>query len=145
MSPLRASTLGNSSTVPPSPSRVSLNLEDVVMPPSRVPNMGDYTAAMLKDPPLSGWSSLFASAYVRLQFVALVMKDGNKLVTISKSIYDQGSSFWDDCLLDQFFSPPPKIVVIQSFVGKLWGRNGRVEVIPLEDEGFFSNFLILLQ
>lgn len=31
-------------------------------------------------------------------------------------------------------------MVIQSFVGRLWDRNGRVEVIPLEDEGFLFKF-----
>lgn len=91
------------------------------------------------DSALSGWSSLFASTDARLQFVAPIMKDGMKLVAIPKSVFDQSCSLWEDCLLGQFFGPP-KIAVIQSFPVKLWGRNGRVDVIPLEGDGFLFKF-----
>lgn len=66
----------------------------------------------------SSWSSLFTSE-AKLQFVPPVIKDGKKLVAISKLVFDQGISLWDDCLLGQFFGPPPKLAVIQSFAGKL--------------------------
>lgn len=72
--------------------------------------------------------------------MAPIMMEGQKVVAISKDVFDQGSSLWDDCLLGQFFGPSPKTAIIQSIAMKLWGRNGRVEVIPLEGEGFLFKF-----
>lgn len=71
---------------------------------------------------------------------ALVIKDGKKSVTVSKAIFDQDSSLWGDCLLGQFFGTPPKLAIIQSLVNKLWGRDGKVAVIPLDGEGFLFKF-----
>lgn len=45
------------------------------------------------------WRSLFSSAAAKLQFIALVVKDGKKSVVIPKSIFDQGTSLWSDWLL----------------------------------------------
>lgn len=125
---------------PPVAPSVGVGSPSAAPPPGGV-DLGDTTA---KAPPLSGWSSLFASADARLQFVAPIVKDGQKVIPISKYIFDQGSSLWDDCLLGQFFGPPPKIAVIHSFAVKLWGRNGRVEVIPLGGEGILFKFFDLI-
>lgn len=90
--------------------------------------------------PSSSWSSLFKAEASKLQFMALIVKDGKKMVVISKSIFDQGISFWGDCLLGQLFGHPPKLAVIQSLVDKLWRRKGRIDVIPLDGEGFMFKF-----
>lgn len=94
-----------------------------------------------KGNPNPSWSSLFSSTAVKLQYVAPVVKEGKKSVAISKSLFDQGSSMWGDCLLGQFFGPPPRSAVIRSMADKLWGRNGRVDVIPLDGEDFLFKFM----
>lgn len=90
-------------------------------PSMTAPSVGavDLGASEVKNSPLSGWSSLFTSVDVRLQFVAPMIKDGQKVVAISKSVFEQGSSLWNDCSLGQFFDPPQKIAVIHSFAVKL--------------------------
>lgn len=85
------------------------------------------------------WSSLFSSE-VKLHFVAPRIQDGKKSVLVSKSVLDKGASLWDDCLVGQFFGASPKLAFIRSIVDKLWGRSGRVEVIPLMGEGFMFKF-----
>lgn len=109
--PPRVSNLGDSSSI------LKNRFPSTDEAPPRASDLGG-SASVVKESPLSGWNSLFTSADARLQFVAPIVKDGKKLVTISKSVFDQGF-FRDDCLLGQFFGPPPKIVVIQSLTGKL--------------------------
>lgn len=87
-----------SSTVPnlgviaiPSSSALSSrvqNLGDAAMLSSSISNLGGSAAP--KDPSLNGWNSLFTSTDVKLQFVAPTVKNGKKLVTVSKSILDKG-------------------------------------------------------
>lgn len=108
--------------------------------PVRVNPNGEAVESARGDGVSSCWSSLFADTAVKLSFVAPCTKDGKKLVNIPKTILDQGISLWNDCLLGQFFGLPPKLQVMQSHVDKLWGRNGRVEVIPLVGEGLLFKF-----
>lgn len=85
------------------------------------------------------WSSLFSSK-LKHQFVSLTMKYGKKSMVMSMSILDQGISLWKDCLIGQFFGSPPKLTFIQSMVEKLWGRARKVDVIPLDGDGFMFKF-----
>lgn len=87
----------------------------------------------------SSWSSLFSSE-VKLQFIALTVKDGKKSVHISKSVIDKGTSLWEDYLIGQFFAISPKLAIIQSVMDKLWGKSGKGEVIPLVGDGFMFKF-----
>lgn len=141
--PARVPDLGGSSAAAPKAAAAPRASDGSAAPSSvaapRASDLGD-SSSVVKDSPLGGWSSLFASAEAKLQFVAPIAKDGKKSVAILKSIFDQGISLWDDCLLGQLFGPPPKITVIQSFAEKLWGKNDRVDVIPLEGEGFLFKF-----
>lgn len=84
----------------------------------------------------SNWSSLFSSFEDKLHFVSPCTIQGEKSVSISKDVLDQGISMWDDCLLGKFVGFPPKLSIIQSLAEKLCGRYGSVEIIPLVGEGF---------
>lgn len=86
------------------------------------------------------WSSLFSSE-IKLQYIAPKVVDGKKSVLISKTVLDKGVSLCGDCLVGKFFGVSSKLFVIQSTMDKLWGRLGRVEVIPLIGEGFMFKFV----
>lgn len=53
---------------------------------------------------------------------------------------DKSIALWDDYLVGQFFGSSPKINIIQATIDKIWGRMGRVEVIPLVGDGFMFKF-----
>lgn len=77
---------------------------------------------------------------MKLQFFAPTVKVGKKYVVIPMSILDQGISLWDDCLTSQFFGLHPKLDFIQYVVDNLWGRTGKVVIIPLDGDGFMFKF-----
>lgn len=98
---LRASA--SSSSVPssaPNPAAVPRSSSNSSAATSKAPKLSG-SSFEVKNPP--SWSFLFASAEAKLQFVAPIIKDSKKMVVISKSIFDQGTTLWDDCLLGQFF------------------------------------------
>lgn len=43
-------------------------------------------------------------------------------------------------MIGRFFGSSPKLVVIQSIVDKLWGEAGKIDVIPLDGNGFLFKF-----
>lgn len=60
------------------------------------------------------WSSLFgSSSEATLSFHPPVISNGKKVVSIPKSVHEQGLIIWEDCLLGQFYGPAPKLSFIK--------------------------------
>lgn len=71
----------------------------------------------------------------KLQFHKPTICNGKKLVSISKTIHNQGLALWEDCLIGQFYGPSPRIGHVHAVVNK------QCDVLPLDSGGFLFKFV----